>query len=300
MITPELEKKINICRADKPAIVYNFFSNTNPDNWDGLHRSWIFRGQRSSKWDLIPSIFRSNIAEKWTLPKKGERVDYIEFCKREFKIIANFVKLSDSVGLKVPTDSHEFRSRDIVKNEKFPPKENIEIWAIAQHHGIPTRLLDFSHNGLYATYFAALDAFINNDYDGDLAVWAVNIGRYWKTVKKNDRRIQLVSVPSYDNNYLFSQKGIFLYDRDIKNKWVGKKQSHEIEFSIWQSLVEECKTREIDLKDIVKVMLYPKSKVKELLKCLHKDDINIASLMPNYDSIKKTLEIEKNINFERL
>ena len=79
MSTPELEQKIIVCKADDPAIVYNFFSNANPSNWDGLHRSWIFRGQRSSKWDLIPSIFRSDITEKWILPRKGERVDYIEF-----------------------------------------------------------------------------------------------------------------------------------------------------------------------------------------------------------------------------
>lgn len=198
MSTPELEQKIIVCKADDPAIVYNFFSNANPSNWDGLHRSWIFRGQRSSKWDLIPSIFRSDITEKWILPRKGERVDYIEFCKREFRIIANFVKLSDSVGLKVPTESYKFRSRDTKKDANFPPKENIEIWAIAQHHGIPTRLLDFSHNGLYATYFAAPDAFVNKDFEGDLAVWAVNIGKYCEIVNRNERRIHLVSVPSHD------------------------------------------------------------------------------------------------------
>ena len=120
------------------------------------------------------------------------------FCKREFRIIANFVKLSDSVGLKVPTESYKFRSRDTKKDANFPPKENIEIWAIAQHHGIPTRLLDFSHNGLYATYFAAPDAFVNKDFEGDLAVWAVNIGKYCEIVNRNERRIHLVSVPSHD------------------------------------------------------------------------------------------------------
>jgi len=78
------------------------------------------------------------------------------------------VKLSDSVVLKVPTESYQFRSRDPKKHPNFPPKENIEIWAIAQHHGIPTRLLDFSHNGLYATYFAALDTFVNKDFEADL------------------------------------------------------------------------------------------------------------------------------------
>ena len=212
----EVEKKIEVNHIDRPEEIYNIFSNID-DHWVRIHRSWIFRGQRSSEWDLLPSLFRIDVAKKWILQKKDEEIDYIDFCRREFEIIGNFVKLSDSVGLKVLTDSYELRTRDIKKGENFPPKQNIEIWAIAQHHGIPTRLLDFSHNGLYATYFAVLDAYVKNDLTGDLAVWAININKYYELFAKSVRKLQVVSVPTHDNNYLFLQKGLFLLENNLSH-----------------------------------------------------------------------------------
>jgi len=65
------------------------------------------------------------------------------------------------------------------------------IWSnmiIAQHHGIPTRLLDFSSSPLIALHFAL----VNNE-DADAAVWAVNLSqihtnllpsKYMETLKK--------------------------------------------------------------------------------------------------------------------
>ena len=306
MSIAEIENKIKnvICIANNPQIVANFASI---GNWDGPHRSWIFRGQSKSEWDFVPSIFRSNISEEWILRQKGEKINYFEFSERELKVIRNFVKISDSVGLKVPTDSYEFRTRDANRylnafDENFPPKENIEIWAIAQHHGIPTRLLDFSHNAFYAAFFAAIDSFEKGDFVGDLTVLALNIGKYWEISNRREfRRIQLVSVPTYDNNYLFSQKGIFLYDKNIQDRWKEEKQSHEIAvFSILDAFAEECEKLKIDLPDVIRMMKYPKHKVTDLLLHLHKNDINLAGLMPNYDSIKKTMEIERKIKFERM
>src|SRR5947199_161566 len=50
--------------------------------------------------------------------------------------------------------------------------EELEIFAIAQHHGIPTLLLDWSFDPLVAAYFAA-EGNIDEPASHDLAVWAL-------------------------------------------------------------------------------------------------------------------------------
>ena len=105
---------------------------------------------------------------------------FSDFMQKELNLIRRFVKIADSVGLKVPGDCYEFRIKNRYVTSDWPPKKHIEIFAIAQHHGLPSRLLDFTHDAYTAAFFSAIDCMEKQDIDGNIAIWAFNIGEYYR------------------------------------------------------------------------------------------------------------------------
>jgi len=104
-------------------------------------KGWVFRGHGDASWSLLPKIDREPFA-KFRMDKILEREDH------EILILEQFKKYARSY---LPT----------------PPRDDWEWLALAQHHGLATRLLDWTSNPLAALYFA-----IEEGTHGDAAaVW---------------------------------------------------------------------------------------------------------------------------------
>jgi hypothetical protein len=109
---------------------------------DSLYSNWAFRGQSDERWPLFSSLSRYFL---------------------NFRVHPDAWKDQEDRALRIfKRKAHQFLSH-------IPePDDDFQWLALMQHHGAPTRLLDFTWSPYVAAFFALESA------TGDAAVWALN------------------------------------------------------------------------------------------------------------------------------
>lgn len=126
---------------------------------------WIFRGSDDASYSLLPSIGRPGSRKEL---KSGDDLPFDE--SEELKMLRRFEREVRPHGLTLP---HADLSHDL------------ELRALAQHHGLRTRLMDWSRSPLVAAFFAVEPAGLINGKGTDAAICgvpcplAIDSGQKW-------------------------------------------------------------------------------------------------------------------------
>lgn len=266
-------------------------------HWHNARHRWCFRGHKDDRYQLLPSALRSSPRAQLghtNAPVSGVQANNYEQIWAELKRLQEFYWTADAHGLRIPEDGHLLRSptgwrrlERTLKSETWPSDEVLSLMAIAQHHGIPTRLLDWSDRPLVAAYFAARGAADSKESrDLRFSVWALDLDwtiyEAWP-VSSPPMRVYVVTAPRASNPNLNAQCGLFTTDAI---------QPKSLRDPVSVDPVDKIVSRRRHPKGVARMVhiTVPGTQAGRTLRLLHAEEVNAATIFPSFDGVAKAVE----------
>jgi hypothetical protein len=183
------------------------------------YRQLFFRGQGDSEHRLVPTLFRD-----FGLREGISNREIINTFKSEYTGVAKFVADADELGTSLPPGYAKLKNIPFLSDDQVfnwwtnKSNDSLELIALAQHHGVKTRFLDFTFDFYTALYFAAESAFKKTtDFKSRdaaftfFSVWILD----WHFFGGRLVNAELYKIQEYyagisHNQYLRAQKGLFI------------------------------------------------------------------------------------------
>ncbi len=204
----------------------------------------IYRGQASCKFDLISSIGRIK-----DYSVEVEKKLFVEFRKRYIQFTSNII--NTDLGLLI----------------------------MAQHYGLPTRLLDWTFNPLVALYFACEK---EDDIDGK--VYSIPLNTSYDLEELGDLTLSIDKI-------LMTEKCKYIVPNYTEARYSNQK-----------SLFLLCASphRKFTFADTKTVYLIKHQAKQSILKQLSVLGIDKTFIFPRLDNVSKDIMYKNNIKFKKI
>lgn len=299
-------------------------------------KKFIFRGQADSNYKLTPSALRDT-SQKNMIPKMNmflyvhpKNADSQCISPQiEYQLIRDFYRQADMQGLQLPA-SRTLRNLLYEKTDIFTmanwdedaiwlPDDMLEAAALAQHYGVPTRLLDWSYSPFIAAFFATTPALegLGTGFrrDGNLCIWGFNrdvvsnmhqIYRKSKSGSTSDLfpefPLKIITPPYNGNPNLAAQQGLFTH-WSTKPGSINSLIYNKVTKNLYgNDLVEQIEKYNHSLmftgisKTFLKLTL-PNAEAEKIASYLRQLGYGPSKLFPGYQGV--SFELNERIHFER-
>jgi len=199
------------------------------EQMNGVKQSCLCRGVADASYDLTPSLFRRSV------PLHSDP-DLLE---------------SHMMWL--------FKTHAKAHLQRIPESE-LEWLTIARHHGLPTRLLDWSLSPLVACFFAVKDMI---DHDGAVYIYDIDGFEKEEDVKIKSLKRIVAFFPSHATRRVAAQSGMFT--------------------------LHPTSRKTLDNKKIKKIII-PSNVKTNFLKLLVKFGIHHGTLFPDLDGLSNYIK----------
>ncbi len=245
-------------------------------SWQDFHGvvadypNWAFRGHGDAEWPLFSSLSRY---------LQSYKIHTDAWANQEQRIVRIFKRKAHLFLDHVPDDKDAFQ------------------WlALMQHHGAPTRLLDFTWSPFVAAFFALERA------TKDAAIWAVFVPAMWREkheVKFPDKRVPLNQLgmrnPGNYERYFLGNKTPFVTSGDplVMNKRLIAQSGTFVVPGVLDQPVEEILTTYPEPSSpVAKFVLRTSALRTEAMLALYTMNLTNSTLFPDLDGLARSMAYE--------